>query len=193
MHQCFSFPGFFLDDQYALLRKGADSTRVCRCPDVHSGSGAVGSVTGEQVTVLLKGKVGQLVKCNEVISLALVLGPVLGVLHSAEDDLGAAWECPCVAGAVVFSLGIGSGVVVEAFVDQLCQLREGLPQDQRLVVGDMHLPQGFNDDGVTLAAARSAAVQGLSYSGRIMNSACFGCGFQMVGAFTGHHHLSPPA
>ena len=41
--------------------------------------------------------------------------------------------------------GEGIGVITEAFANQLGQLREAFAQDERPVMRDVRLPQGFND------------------------------------------------
>lgn len=55
--------------------------------------------------------------------------------------------------AVVSGLGVYPWVIVQRLVDQLPQLRECLAQDQRLIPGDMYLPQRLDDQRVALSAA----------------------------------------
>ena len=121
----------------------------------------VGPAPGEEVAVLLPGEVGQLVKGHEVIRLALVFEPVLGVLHGPEDDFGPAGEGPGVGAGVVPGPGERHGVVVQGFIYQLGKLGEGLTENEGLVVWDMDLPQGLDDKGIALSAPRSSSVQGL--------------------------------
>jgi hypothetical protein len=54
---------------------------------------------------------------------------------------------------VVSCLGECTGIVVQALVYQLRQLRERFSEDQCFVVRDMYLTQRLNDDGVALASA----------------------------------------
>ena len=164
------FPGDILPDGLHRLRGGnkpllypsvADASRVGGCADINAGSRSVWAVPGEEVAVFLPGEVRQLVKCDKVIGLALVLCSVLGVLHGAEDYLRTAGECPGMCAAVVLGLRKHAGVVVQRLVDQFSELVIGLSQDQRLVVANMHLPERFNDNGVRFPAAGGAAIKGL--------------------------------
>ena len=130
-------------------------------PHVDDGPGPRGPVPGKEVAVLLPGEVGQLVKADVVVPLALVVDPVLGVLHGAEIELRPAPEGPAVLRAVVPRPGKGRAVKLPAPVDELGKLGIGLPQDQPPVVGDVDLPQRLHEKGVGLSPSRRPAVEDL--------------------------------
>ena len=54
---------------------------------------------------------------------------------------------------VVLRLRESPEIVALALVHEVGQLRVGLAEDQRPVVGDVHLPQRLDDEGVAPPAA----------------------------------------
>ena len=112
-------------------------------PDVHPGAGAAGAVAAEKIAVFLPGKVGQLVKGNEVIPLALIVDLVLGMLHRAEVDFRPAGKQPAVAGGVIPGLGEGRLVNGTAPVNEFGKLGIGFPENQAPVMGNVYLPKGL--------------------------------------------------
>ena len=68
------------------------------------------TVTGEHVAVFLPGEVCQLIKANEVIPFALVIGLVLAVLHGTEEDLCTGWKDPDMLGIVIPCLWKGQRI-----------------------------------------------------------------------------------
>ena len=91
----------------------------------------------------------------------VVLDLVLRTVHAAKHNLRAGGETPCVVAAVVPRLWIRTGVIIQRLVDQLPQLGERLAQDQRLVPGDMHLPQRLYHQRVALASDDHGAGAGI--------------------------------
>ena len=126
---------------------------VRRAADVYTRPRPVRSVSGKEVAVFFPCKVGQLVECDKVIRLPLILDLVLCILHRAEEYFRPARECPCVAAAVVTRARIDTRVVVQRLVNELGKLREGLSQDDRLVIRDIHLPQCLNDQRIGFSTA----------------------------------------
>ena len=146
----------------ALLHPGVThAAGVCGAAHVDPGPRPVGAVAAFQVDVLLKAELGQLVEGDEVESLALVVELVPLVLQGAEDHLGPAGEGPGMPLLVIPGAGEGRGVIAAALFDELCELGIGLAQDQPLVIGNVHLPRGFDDQGVALAAAGGTAIEHL--------------------------------
>ena len=96
---------------------------------------------------------GQLIKADEVVGLALVIGAVLGILHGAKVDLGPAGEVPHMGRGVVLRLWKGPAVVHLAFVHQIRQLRVCFAQDQRSVMRNIHLTQCLDDQCIAFSAA----------------------------------------
>ena len=121
---------------------------VRRAADVYARPRTVRSVAGKEVAVFLPCKVGQLVECDKVIRLPLILDLVLCVLHRAKEYFRPAWECPRVAAAVVARARIDTRVVVQRLVNELGKLREGLSQDDRLVIRDIYLTQCLDDQRI---------------------------------------------
>ena len=146
-------------DEALLHPAVAHAAGVGLRPDVAAGPRPVGAVSGEQVAVLLPEKLRQLVKVDEVIALALVVGPVLGVLHRAEENLGPGGEGPDVLALVKPGLFVGPSVNLRAAVHQLSELREGLAEDKPTVMRYLHLAQGLGQGAVRFTAARCTAVQ----------------------------------
>ena len=126
---------------------------VCRAADVYPRPRAIRAVAREKIAVLFPRKVGQLVKCDKVIRLALILDLVLCILHRAEEYLRPARECPRVAAAVIARARIDARVVVQRLVNELGKLREGLSQDDRLVIRDIYLTQRLDDQRVGFSPA----------------------------------------
>ena len=124
------------------------TARVCRAADVYPRPRPVRSVAGKKVAVFLPRKVGQLVESDKVIRLPLILDLVLCVLHRSEEDFRPAWECPRVAAAVVARARVDTRVVVQRLVNELGKLREGLSQDDRLVIRDIYLTQCLDDQRI---------------------------------------------
>ena len=118
----------------------------------------VRAVAGKHVAVFFPKKLCQLVEVDIVVSLALVVVLVLGVLHRAEIDLRAAWERPDVLLIVVARRRERGLVDFMRAVDQLGKLRVGLAEDKPAVVRDTDLTQRFRERTVRLAAAGSAAI-----------------------------------
>ena len=139
----------------------AHAPGVGRGPDVDPRARPVWAVAGKQIAVLLPCEVGQLVKSDEVVRLALVFDLVLGVLHRSKQDLCPGGEGPGVAAPVIPGLWECSWVVVQGLVDQLRQLGKGLAEDQRLVVRDVDLSQRLDHQRVALPSAGGSSIQRL--------------------------------
>ena len=148
-------------DEPRLHPAVADAAGVRCGTHIHPGARPGGAVTAHHVAVLVPLKVGQLVKADKIVGLALIVGAVLGVLHGAEPDLCPAGKDPYMRGSVVLRLRESPAVVHLALIHKVGKLWVGLAQDQRPVMRDMHLPQRFDEQCIALAAARRAAVQRL--------------------------------
>ena len=128
-------------------------------PQIHPGAGAGGAVAAHHVAVLLPLKVGQLVEPDKIEGFALIVRPVLGVLHRAEVNFRPAGEDPHMARGVVLRLRKGPAVIALTLVHEVGKLRIGLAEDERPVVRNVYLPQRLDDEGVALTAACRAAVK----------------------------------
>ena len=102
----------------------------------------------------------QLIEPDEVKFLTLIFDLVLCVVQASEIDLSTAGKCPNVLAIVVLRPGKRLGIKLQALADQFRKLRESLSDDNPLVMGNMHLPQGFYDQAVTLAAPGSTPIKG---------------------------------
>ena len=131
---------------------------VRRRADINPRPRPVRAVSREQIHIFVVGEVRQLVKCDEVIRLPLILRPVLRVLHRTEDDLRPRGECPGVGRCVVLRAVKCRRVIAQRLVDQLRELVVGLAEDQRLVVRNIHLTQRLDHKRVALSAASSSAI-----------------------------------
>ena len=141
----------------------SNSSRIGSRPDIDPGTGAAGTVAAEQIAVFLPGKVGQLVKSDKVIPFALIINFVRGMLHGTKVNFCPAGKFPIVAGRVVAGGGKRTVIQRAAPVDEFRQLRIGFPQNQPPIMGNVHLPQGFRQQGITFAAACRAAIQGFIF------------------------------
>ena len=146
-------------DESGLHPSVADAAGVGRGPGVDPGIGAVGSVSAQQVAVLFPGEMGQLVKADKVVGLALIVVPVLGVVHAAKIDLCPAGEGPAVCAAVVSGFWENRLVIPHGLVNELPQLGKRLSDDEPPVVWDLHLPQGLDHQRVALSAACGPAIK----------------------------------
>ena len=126
---------------------------VRRRADINPRPRPIRAVSREQIHIFVVGEVRQLVKCDEVIRLPLVLRPVLRVLHRTEDDLRPGGECPGVGRCVVLRAVKCRRVIAQRLVDQLRELVVGLAENQRLVVRNIHLTQRLDHKRVALPAA----------------------------------------
>ena len=146
-------------DEPCLHPSVADAAGVGRGPGVDPGIGAVWSVSAQQVAVLFPGEMGQLVKADKVVGLALVVVPVLGVVHAAKIDLCPAGEGPAVGAAVVPGFWENRLVIPHGLVNELPQLGKRLSDDEPPVVWDLHLPQSLDHQRVALSAACGPAIK----------------------------------
>ena len=146
-------------DEPCLHPSVADAAGVGRGPGVDPGIGAVGSVSAQQVAVLFPGEMGQLVKADKVVGLALIVVLVLGVVQAAKIDLCPAGEGPAVCAAVVPGFWENRLVIPHGLVNELPQLGKRLSDDEPPVVWDLHLPQGLDHQRVALSAACGPAIQ----------------------------------
>ena len=153
--------GFARRDEPLLDPPVAHAPGVGLRPHIAAGPRPVGAVPGEQVAVLVPQKLRQLVKVDEVIALALVIHPVLGMLHGPEVDFRAAGEGPDVLALVELGLFVCAPVYLRRAVHQLRELRVGLAQDKAPVVRYLHLAQSLGQGAVRFPAASRAPIQGL--------------------------------
>ena len=102
---------------------------------------------------------GQLVKADKVVGLALIVVLVLGVVQAAKIDLCPAGKGPAVCAAVVPGFWEYWLVIPHCLVNELPQLGKRLSDDEPPVVRDLHLPQGLDHQRVALAAACGPAIQ----------------------------------
>ena len=131
----------------------ADASRVSCCPHIHPGSRASRTVSGDQIAVLAVLEVGQLVKSNKIIATALVLLLVLAVLHGANIDPRSGGKNQAVVCGVIPGSPIRIRIQLHGPADDVLELWERLTQDNRPIMWDMHLAQGFHDQIVAFSPA----------------------------------------
>ena len=132
---------------------------VGRGPYVYTRPRPCRPVPAHDVAVFLPREVGQLVDADKVECKALVVVPVLCPVHTAEIDFRPARKGPDVCAGVVLCPWEHWPVVAHRLVDQVFQLWESLAQDQRPVMGYLHLPQRLYHQRVAFTAPGGTAVQ----------------------------------
>ena len=134
------------------------ATGVRRCTHINTRARPIWAVTGNQITVLVIGKVREFIEADEVKRPPLILVLVLFPLHRAKGNACPARKCPSVLGLIELTARKGGRVIFAALVYELRKLWVGLAQDKCPVMRDMYLPEGFDDECFTFPATCRPAV-----------------------------------
>ena len=146
-------------DKTCLYPPVSDPSGICLRPYVATRPRTVWAVAGKQVTVFIPCKLCQLIKINEIIPLSLIIQPIFRMLHGTEPDARPGWEGPYPLGLVVFGTRICTGIQFTRTVDQFGKLRNGFSQNNRPVMRNMNLTQGFRQGAVRFSATGGTAIQ----------------------------------